>query len=178
MFRPDELPTTVTLDGRLLYLNTDWRDIKHCIKILSDDKLSDAVKANACLQIFVDNYMDIADGQNAIEALYNFIDCGEPPANSKGMPKEMDWDIDFSAIISDMNKVAGREIRREPYVHWFEFVAWYHAIGEGNLTYRVNIRRKLQKRDKLTPDESDWVRRNPEKAFLRDHIDDDEDDDD
>jgi len=178
VFSPEELPTTIELDGRLLHLNTDWRDIKRIIAILSDNRLTDRVKASASLKIFVDNYDEIVDGQKAIEALFNFIDCGEPPANTKGMPKEMDWDVDFPAVISDMNKAAGKEIRRENYMHWFEFVAWYHAIGEGNLSYRVTIRRKLRKHEKLSPDEADWVRRNPEKAFLeRKSIDDEEDDD-
>jgi len=169
LFSPEVLATEIELDGRLLYLNTDWRDIRQIIDMLNDKAIHDQVKVQACLEIFVDNAEDIADGQAALEALFNFIDCGDPPASSKALPKEMDWKLDFSAIISDMNKVAKCEdIRALPYMHWFTFVSIYNAIGEGNLSYRTNIRRKLRKADKLSPDERDWVRRNPDKAYLKD----------
>jgi len=175
LFSPEELPTEIELDGRLLYLNTDWRDIRQIISILNNKSLSDSVKSRASLEIFVDNCEDIADGQKALEALFNFIDCGDPPRNTKGMPREMDWQVDFTAIISDMNKAAGKELRAEQYMHWFTFVAWYNAIGEGNLSYRVNLRRKMRKGEKLSPDEREWVNRNPDK-LLREPIDENEDD--
>ena len=180
VFSPEELATEIELDGRLLRLNTDWRDIMRIIAILSDNGIPPHRRADACLCIFIDNVEDVVDGQKAISALYNFIDCGEKPSNTKGMPKEMDWKADFPAIISDMNKVAKCEdIRALPYMHWFTFVSIYHAIGEGNLSYRVNIRRKLRKGEKLSPDEAEWVGRNPDKAFLQKQrgVEDDNEDD-
>lgn len=172
LFSPKELSTSIELDGRLLFLNTDWRDILQCVDIMHDETIDRKVKVISLLQIFVDNYEDIADGQHAINALYEFVNCGVKPPDTKGLPKEMDWDIDFDAIISDMNKASGKEIRAQPYMHWFTFMSWYHAIGEGNLTYRVGIRKKIHKHEKLTPDEADWVRRNPDKIFRQSDDDD------
>ena len=150
----------------MLRLNTDWRDIRRIISILNDADHSDQVKTQACLEIFVDNYEDITDAQSALEMLFRFIDCGERNAGGNA-PKEIDWDIDFGAIISDVNKIAPVvDIRACEYMHWFTFISYFHAIEEGNLTYRVGIRKKLRKGEKLTPEEQDWVKQNPDKAYL------------
>jgi len=179
VFSPEELSTELELDGRLLYLNTDYRDILDIIGILHG-KHPYPIKARACLEIFVDNWEDIKDGQRAMLALYNFIDCGEKPQNTKGLPKELDWKVDFSAIISDMNKVSKVEdIRAVPYMHWFTFISIFNAIGEGNLSHRIGIRRKIRKHEKLSPDEIDWATRNPDKLLIeRDRYSDDDDEED
>jgi len=168
LFGPEELTTEIYLDGRLLHLNTDWRDIRRIIKILSDESLPSWLRTEACIRIFIDNYEDIADGQKVLAALYSFIDCGEKPSDTKGLPKVMDWDVDFQSIISDMNKVAKCEdIRSVPYMHWFTFISIFHAIGEGNLSYAVNIRKKLRNHEKHSKEEAEWVSRNKEKAYLK-----------
>jgi hypothetical protein len=167
-FSPEVLATELELDGVVLRLNTDWRDIKYIVELLNNPSIRDEVRAQALIEIFYDNAEDIRDPTRALAALYNFIDCGEPPSRSAmEAPKMMDWKIDFSAIISDMNKVSKCEdIRALPYMHWFTFVSIYHAIGEGNLSYRMGIRKKLRKNEKLTPEEREWVRCNPDKAFI------------
>jgi hypothetical protein len=63
-------------------------------------------------------------------------------------------------IVADINKVAGKEIRALPFVHWWTFLSWFHAIGEGQLSTVVSIREKLRKGKKL----EDW-----EKDYYREH---------
>lgn len=167
VFNAEELSTEIELDGAILYLNTDWRDIRHIIKLLNSTEYPQSTIAEACLKIFIDNFEDIIYKQNAIAILFDFISIGEKQNNDKPMPKEFDWEIDFSAIISDMNKISKCEdIRALPYMHWFTFVSIFNSIDEGNTSYRIKIRRKIRNHEKLTKDEKEWVSRNPDKAYL------------
>ena len=63
-------------------------------------------------------------------------------------------------IVADVNKVAGCEVRALPFCHWWTFIAWFNAIGEGQLSTVVSIRDKLRRGKKLEK----W-----EQEFYRDH---------
>ena len=76
--------------------------------------------------------------------------------------KVVDWDKDAMMIISAVNKVAGKEIRAEKYMHWWTFIAYFMAVGESALSSVVNIRRKMIKHEKLEKYEEKYVNENPE----------------
>lgn len=57
------------------------------------------------------------------------ISCGEFD-DGKPSHKTIDWEQDQSMIVSDLNKVAGCDIRALPFCHWWTFVAWFNGIGE------------------------------------------------
>ena len=47
-------------------------------------------------------------------------------------------------IIADINKVAGTEVRSLSFLHWWTFLSFFHAIGEGQLSTLISIREKLR----------------------------------
>lgn len=63
-------------------------------------------------------------------------------------------------IAADGNKVMGYEVRALPFCHWWIFIAWFHAIEEGELSTVAFIRDKLCQGEKLEK----W-----EQEFYRDH---------
>ena len=69
-------------------------------------------------------------------------------------------------IVADVNKVAGQEIRALPFLHWWSFMAWFHAIGEGQLSTVVAIRDKLRRGKPLEKWETDFYRENKERVDL------------
>ena len=69
--------------------------------------------------------------------------------------------------MSDVNRVAGREIRDEAFVHWWTFLSWFHAIGEGQLSTLVSIRDKLRRGKKLEKWEQDFYRKHREQVELK-----------
>jgi len=77
----------------------------------------------------------------------------------------MDWQQDAMEIISDINRVAGREVR-ETDVHWWTFLAWFHAIGEGQLSALVSLRTKLARGEKLSDAEREFYMADPQKVRL------------
>ena len=66
-----------------------------------------------------------------------------------------------------MNKAAGQEIRALPFLHWWTFLSWFHAIGQGQLSTVVSIRDKLAHGKKLEDWEKTFYRENKGKVELK-----------
>ena len=103
--------------------------------------------------------------QEAMEYLAQFITCGQQ--DGKPAPKLIDWEQDAQPIIADVNKVAGTEIRALPFLHWWTFMAWFNAIGEGQLSMLVTIRDKLRRGKKLEKHEQEYYRQNRSRVDLK-----------
>ena len=100
-----------------------------------------------------------------MEYLAQFITCGQQ--DDKLAPKLIDWEQDAQPIIADVNKVAGTEIRALPFLHWWTFMAWFNAIGEGQLSMLVTIRDKLRRGKKLEKHEQEYYRQNRSRVDLK-----------
>lgn len=156
-----ELPQSLPVGGVLRPIHADFRDVLEVIRRLGDDTQHGQVRVYVALALFYDDFDAIPEEcyQEAAERMAEFISAGEQP-DSKPHPKTIDWEQDQALIVSDINRVAGQEIRALPFVHWWTFVAWFNAIGDGQLATVVSIREKRRKGKKL----SDW-----EREFYREH---------
>lgn len=166
------IPTTVTVNGIEYRIrnNGDFRTILDCFSALADTELSQTERLCACLIIF---YADINtiddldifgnDLQNAVSAMYEFFRCGNNPAvGTKVNHKLIDWEQDSQLICSAINKVAGKEIRLESYLHWWTFMGYYTAIGESPLSTIISIRDKIVRGKKLEKAEKQFKAENPQ----------------
>ena len=84
--------------------------------------------------------------QEAMEKMSLFLCAGRP---EKPGPKLLDWEHDAPLIVADVNRVAGTEVRSMEFLHWWTFLGWFHALGEGQLSTVVAIRGKLARGKKL-----------------------------
>lgn len=98
--------------------------------------------------------------------LADFICCGAREQEQPGR-KLLDWEQDAPMIVAEVNKAAGQEVRVLPFVHWWTFLGWFHAIGEGQLSTVVAIRDKLRRGKKLEQWEKDFYRENKHRVELR-----------
>lgn len=144
-----QLPVEAVIGGNTYPLHCDFRDILEIISYFEDPDLPDFIKWEIALALFYEGELPEKDYKAAMDYLQNFLAYGQTPAPG---PKLMDWEQDATAILADINRVAGQEIRNLPFVHWWTFLSWFHGIGEGQLSSRVAIRQKLQKGEKL----EDW----------------------
>lgn len=167
-----ELPTTVTINNKIHPIRNkgDYRVILDCFSALDDIELSKDERILSSLIIFYEELDDIEDISEIfpdLESAYGemalFFNCGrEQEDESKHNYKLIDWDKDSLLICSAINKVAGKEIRSEPYVHWWTFMGYYVAIGECALSNVVGIRYKLAKNRKLEKHERKFMLDNPQ----------------
>ena len=165
------IPTSVYLSGKEYRIRNrgDYRTILDCFCALEDAELSKQERLCASLIIFYEDINSIEDIdkfndlQEAITAMYNFFRCGnDNNVGAQTNHKLIDWEQDSQLICSAINKVANKEIRSEPYIHWWTFMGYYTAIGESPLSTIIGIRDKIIKGKKLEKYESQFKRENPQ----------------
>lgn len=156
------LPKAAVIGGLEYPINADYRDILEILSYLSDETKNEYIRWRIALGLFYEGNIPDEHEAEAIKYLSDFIDYGAK--EDRPSPKLMDWDQDAQIIIADVNKVAGKEIRAEKFVHWWTFLAYFNAIGEGQLLTVVSIRSKRQKGKKLEKWEQEYYRENRKKV--------------
>lgn len=163
---PWELPESAEIGGRVYELNTDYRDILQIIGYLNDQDRPEYLRWRIAIALFFEGQIPEEHRQEAMEYLAAFIACGENEDTKPG-PVLLDWEQDARAIVADVNKVAGKEIRSLPYLHWWTFLSYFQAIGEGQLSTVISIRDKLRRGKKLENWEREFYRENKSRVDLK-----------
>lgn len=164
---PWDLPTSARVGGREYRINADYRDILEIFRYLDDPDQPEYIRWQIAMALFYEGEIPREHMQEAMEYLAEFIACGEQ--DGKPGPKLLDWNQDAQVIVADVNKVAGMEIRAVEFLHWWTFMAWFHAIGEGQLSTLVSIRDKLRRGKKLEKWEQDYYHKNKARVDLKKH---------
>ena len=126
-------------------------------------------------QLFYEDFagMPQSDYSEAMNRLAAFIDGGTPPPQNRKPPRRlMDWQQDAAMIASGVNKVAGCDVRGLPYLHWYTFLGYFSAMGEGALSTVVGIRNKLQSHKPLEKWEREYYRDHKAEVDLQERLSD------
>lgn len=159
------LPTSAVIGGVKYPINADFRDVLDIFRYMDNLNQPEYVRWRIALALFYDGEIPEEDRQEAMEYLAEFIACGEQ--NTKAGPKLLDWEQDAQIIVADVNKVAGAEIRSLPFLHWWTFMAYFNAIGEGQLSTLVSVRDKLARGKKLEKWEQEYFRNNRDRVNMK-----------
>ena len=162
---PWELPETAEIGGQVYELNTDFRDILEILSYLNEPDHPEYLRWRIAIALFYEGEIPKENYIEAMQYLSAFISYGE--ADTKPGPKLLDWEQDAYAIVADVNKVAGTEIRSLPYLHWWTFLSYFQAIGEGQLSTIVSIRDKMRRGKKLEKWEQDYYRENKSRVDFK-----------
>lgn len=165
MMNPWTLPTSVNIGGLEYPINADFRDVLEVIGFLNDESRPVYLRWQLAIGLFYDGEIPEEHQKEAMEYLTNFISYGE--TESKPGPKLMDWEQDAQIIIGDVNKVAGKEIRGEKFLHWWTFLSYFYGIGEGQFSTIVSIRSKKRRGKKLEKWEEEFYKENKSKIEFR-----------
>lgn len=163
------LPKYAEICGKSIEINADFRDILEIIGILNDETIIEPLRIYIAGCAFSDEYENLTDSEKSelIAFMMQFINCGSETEKIENRPKRIDWEQDKQLIIDDVNKVAGKEIRSDPFVHWWTFLSWFNGIGEGRLSTVVGIRDKLRTGKKLEKWESEYYAENRNEIDFR-----------
>lgn len=164
------IPTKIEIGGREFQIrnNGDYRTILDCFSALGDTELDMQERLVSSLIIFYDemsepdDLMMLEDIEEAVKQMYWFFNCGQTSVGTKTNYKLIDWEQDSQLVCSAINKVAGKEIRFEPYIHWWTFMGYYSAVGESPLSTIISIREKIVRGKKLEKHEREFRRDNPQ----------------
>lgn len=166
------LPVSVEIGGEVHPIRSDYRAILDIISAINDEDFSSKEKAVAVMAIFFEEPSRVQDWEAGIREAFRFISCGrEDEEDGKKRPKLIDWEKDFTHIISAVNKVAGREVRADEYCHWWTFMGYFDALdGESTFANIVSIRSKKAKGKKLEKWEQEWYRDNRRMVDIKQHV--------
>ena len=156
-----DLPTSLNIGGVGFPIRYGWRSVLDALIACSDPSLDDQAKAYCMLVILIPDYKKIPPEciAEACRKASEFIDCGQKE-DTKPRPKVISWEQDGSIIIPEINKVANREVRLDPNIHWWTFFGWFMSVGEGLLASILHIRGKKAKHQKLEKWEQEFYNEN------------------
>ena len=166
-----EIPTSIEISGQSLHIRRDgdYRMVLDCFSFLQDLELTKQERLLGCLLNFYDDFdnvidiLRINDIEPYVSQMFWFFDCGED-TSIKGPTSDhklVNWEQDSQLIAAAVNKVAGKEIRFEPYIHWWTFMGYYTSIEEGLFSTIVSIRDKIIDNKKLEKYEREFRMKNP-----------------
>ncbi len=158
------LPRQAQLGGKGYPFHADYRDILEIFEVFHSSDLPEFLRWQVALALFYEDPIPQELAQQAMEYLADFITAG---STDKPGPRLLDWQHDAPLIISDINRVAGQEVRSMPFVHWWTFLSWFHGIGQGRLSTVVALREKLRRGKKLEDWEREFYRSNKALVDLR-----------
>ena len=161
-----QLPRSAVFDGKTYAIHADYRDVLEIFSYLQDPDLPESFRWIIALALFYEEPIPESSTEEAAQYLSWFIRCGQDEPKTPSH-KLLDWEQDAAEIIADVNRVAGQEIRSLPFLHWWTFLSWFHAIGEGQLSNLVSIRDKLSRGKKLEGWEKEFYQRNRQRVDLR-----------
>lgn len=163
------IPTSITIDGVEYKIRNDgdFRVILDCFRALGDIELTAKERLLAALIIFYEDFNTVddllsADVKQLTTEMFKFFNCGSNTVGTQSNKKLIDWEQDEQLICSAVNKVCGKEIRLEHYVHWWTFMGYFTAIGESPISTIIHIRDKVVNGKKLEKHERDYKRENPQ----------------
>jgi hypothetical protein len=162
------LPEYAVIGGKNYRINADFRDVLEVISWLNNEDEDDAIRRYVALSLFFDEFetMPESDYAEAIHFMADFIAAGE---DDDGRPRQklIDWDQDRNIIASEVNKVAGTEVRALKFLHWWTFLGYFSCIGDGQLALIVTIREKRQNGKKLEKYEQEFYQKNRHRVDLK-----------
>lgn len=159
------LPEIAVIGDVEYRMNTDYRDIFEIMAYLNDEDTPIWLRWQIAIGLFYEEEVPEEHHQEAMEYLADFLVCGEH--DDKPAPKLLDWEQDAQVIAADINKAAGVEIRAVPYLHWWTFLSYFHAIGEGQLSTLISLREKLRTGKKLEKWEREYYLKNKSRVDLK-----------
>lgn len=170
------LPQTLTIGAEEYEIRSDYRDVLQVFEAFSDPELPEGEKGIVAIKLLLEPFkyaQDVLGAQEngfdvneAFEKIVWFIYAGKQSGNNKELPV-YDWLQDEQMIFSAVNKVAGRETRSEDYIHWWTFLGWFNGIGEGDFSFVVGIRNKLNHGKKLEKYEREYLSKHKDVVRIK-----------
>ena len=147
------LPMQAELGGVRYAIRSDYRDVLELLRWLNgqaDPALDQSECWYVAMRLFYPEFAALPQPlwPDATQFLTEFLAAGRREQPRPG-PALMDWQQDAPLIAAGISKAAGQDVRTLPYLHWWSFLAWFDAIGEGSFATVVAIRDKLRRGKRL-----------------------------
>lgn len=163
------LPKSLKIGEEEHRIRSDYRNVLQVFEAFSDPELTQEEKWIVAVYLLLEPFScgdDVIESESegfdvneAAKQIIWFISAGQEYGDKSAAPS-YDWAQDEQMIFSAVNKVAGKETRELPYLHWWTFLGYFNEIGEGSFSFVVGIRNKLNRGKKLEKHEKEFLSRN------------------
>ncbi len=156
------LPLALDVGGRKYEVRADFRSVLRIIEAFSDDELTTEDKIYVCMKQLYKEFDRIPREYyaEAYEQAVWFINCGQPESK-RSSTKIVDWKKDEQLIFPAVNKVAGKEVRAEQFMHWWTFMGCFGSIDrDDTYGYILMLRQKKAKGKQLEKWEKEYWNNN------------------
>ena len=162
------LPKSLTVNGKEQPIRWEYTAVLDAIAALNNRELEDSEKILAFLYILYEDFDSLGrdDFAPAFEAAIDFVNNGME-TSKKQQVKLVDFEQDYRLMIQAINRVAGKEIRNEPDVHWWTFLGWFSEIGECTYSTVLTIRSKQARGKKLEKYEQEFYEENKDLVRIK-----------
>lgn len=154
------LPRELEVNGKLLPIRTDFRDVLNLFPMYEDPDLSPREKGYVCCRNMYLARISEEDFDEAVSQINWFIDGGYIPKEEAPV-KIIDWEKDERFLMPAISKtISVPDVRSLPYLHWWTFLGAFAEMGEGVFSMILHLRKKLAEGEKLEEWESKLIRKN------------------
>lgn len=145
----------------------DYRSILDIIGIFHDERYTVPQRLGLALRVFfLDNLPD--DHDKALAIMNRFIDC-DIEHTTKTNHRTYDWQQDGTAIYTGINKTNNYILDREPYLHWWKFIACFMDMTGECQFNDITSNRLAHSKGKATKEQKEARRQYPEIYVLHEH---------
>ncbi len=164
-----KLPLSLNVGGKDYPIRTDYRDCLLILDAFNDPDLSWQEQYMVMLQILYKEVPGEEHIKEAIDKALWFLNLGEESSQVSSKPV-FSWEQDEQMIFAEVNKIAGREIRLDEYMHFWTFMGFFQCIGEGLFSTVISIRQKLNSHKKLDKTEKEFYKKNKQLVDLKKRV--------
>lgn len=163
------LPKSVEINGEQYNITKecDYRVILDCWNVLKDNRLEPNEQVTCALTIFYEDNIKVLSSSGEllkllIEKMIDVIDGASNSADmhSRKLKPIVDFEKDFSLIVSALLPILGYDIRENKYLHWWTFLGAFREINSGVYAEVLRIRTKKAKGISLDKEENKFYREN------------------
>lgn len=167
-----DLPQSLNIAGTDYKIRSDYRNALLIFSAFNDPEMDDYEKQFVMLDCIYCDFETTHKGhiKEMTDKAVWFLDGGDIPVTKKAAAKVIDWDQDAKMLFSAVNKVAGKEIRLEPYLHWWTFLSLFTEMGECMYSTVINIRQKKAECRKLDKWEQELYKKNKELFDIKEKL--------
>lgn len=138
----DSLPETVEVDGKELFVDTDFRTFIIFEKIITDGELSARERVESVIDLFFTEERP-RNVEEAVDAILNLYRCGGAPKKRRHEPKmngnvelkpKMYYDYEYDApyIYGAFLTQYRIDLNEIDYLHWWKFQALFRSLEDHN----------------------------------------------
>lgn len=161
------LPLSLSVNGRMLPIRADFRNVLRIFEALSDARLSDRERAFVLLRRLYAQPLRPEDAEEALKKACWFCDGGDMPKSEPEQIRMIDWRHDAHMLLPAVSRAAGvPDVRALPFLHWWSFLGLFCEIGDGLFSAVMQIRRKRAHGKKLDRAEQEFLRKNAAVVLL------------